>query len=127
MHNLDIKGNNRLPEVHFKAREGLLEISGRSIPEDAPKFYDDLLDWLKEYKTEANNQITLNIQLEYFNTVTSRCLVKLLKLLEHFHIDGISEIVVNWIYEDDDPDLKEVGEDYMSFIKVPFNLIPVAA
>ena len=51
MDNLLIESTKKTPEVSFNT-DGRIRISGRSIPEDATKFYDDLYEWIYFYCQE---------------------------------------------------------------------------
>ena len=66
----------------------------------------------------------VNIQLEYFNTSSSKCLLDLFKKLEGMHKSG-NDITIKWYYEEDDEDMLEAGEDYQSIINIPFKMIEV--
>ena len=66
----------------------------------------------------------MNIQLEYFNTSSSKCLLDLFKKLENMSKAG-REVVIEWHYEEDDEDMSEAGEDYQAIINVPFKMVMV--
>ena len=66
----------------------------------------------------------LHIQLEYFNTSSSKCILDLFKKLEVVRTTG-NEVVVNWHYEEDDEDMLEAGEDYQAIINIPFKMIQI--
>jgi hypothetical protein len=69
---LKIDGNLNRPDVNFNSVSGELWISGRSIVENAIRFYEPLVDWIEVY-CENPAQITeLHLKLEYFNTSTSK-------------------------------------------------------
>ena len=44
-----VEGTPKTPAVKFDAEAGILEIKGRSIPENAIEFYRPLVDWLEAY------------------------------------------------------------------------------
>lgn len=119
MENIKIEGTPKTPAVLFEAEKGLLEIKGRSIPENSIEFYKPLMDWIEAYAKSANSNTTVNVQLEYFNTSSSKCILDLFKKLEAIN----QEIVVNWYYEEDDEDMLEAGEDYDAIINIPFRMI----
>ena len=48
MDSLKIQGNHEVPDVSFESF-GLLQISGKSLPEDANEFYMPLRNWVTEY------------------------------------------------------------------------------
>jgi hypothetical protein len=124
MDSLLIEGTAKTPTVKFDAKQGLIEIKGRSIPENSIEFYKPLVDWLDSYAKEPQKQTKVNIQLEYFNTSSSKCILDVFKKLEAIH-KASNEVVINWYYEEDDEDMLEAGEDYESIIRVPFKMIEI--
>lgn len=122
MEPISIEGTAKTPSVKFDAEKGIISIKGRSIPENSIEFYKPLVDWLEDYAKSPLKKTIVNIQLEYFNTSSSKCILDVFKKLEVIHNDT-SEVIVNWYYEEDDEDMLEAGEDYESIIKVPFKMI----
>jgi len=119
-----IEGTPKTPTVNFDAATGKIEIKGRSIPENSIEFYKPLVDWLEAYGASSLKNTVVNIQLEYFNTSSSKCILDIFKKLENIAKAG-SEVIINWFYEEDDEDMLEAGEDYQSIIKVPFKMIEI--
>jgi hypothetical protein len=119
-----IEGTPKTPTVEFNAEQGKVEIKGRSIPENSVEFYNPLIAWLEEYGNNAKEETQVNIQLEYFNTSSSKCILDVFKKLESLAKAG-NNINVNWYYEEDDEDMLEAGEDYQSIIKLPFKMIEI--
>lgn len=122
MEKLIIEGSSKTPTVNFDADSGKLVLKGRSIPENSIEFYKPMVDWLEEYMDNAAELTEVNIELEYFNTSSSKCLLDVFKKLEAVYKAG-NEVKINWYYEEDDEDMLEAGEDYHSIIKIPFNMI----
>ncbi|GAB4138740.1 MAG: DUF1987 domain-containing protein [Bacteroidia bacterium] len=120
-----IEGTPKTPTISFDMSTGHLEIKGRSIPENSIEFYKPLVEHLERYAQKPNSNTTVNIQLEYFNTSSSKCILDVFKKLETIQKNG-STIVINWYYEQDDEDMLEAGEDYQAIINVPFKMIEVA-
>lgn len=125
MEPISIEGSPKTPTVKFDAKEGIIEIKGRSIPENSIEFYKPLVDWLEEYKKDPLPVTKVNIQLEYFNTSSSKCILDVFKKLEAIH-KAKHDVEVNWYYEEDDEDMLEAGEDYESIIRIPFKMIEIA-
>ena len=69
---INIEGTPKTPTVNFSSDSGVLEIKGRSIPENAVEFYKPLVDWIGSYGDSAQSNTEVNIQLEYFNTSSSK-------------------------------------------------------
>jgi hypothetical protein len=124
MEALTIEGSAKTPNVKFDAEQGLIEIKGRSIPENSIEFYKPLVDWLEEYGKGPFSLTKVNIQLEYFNTSSSKCILDVFKKLEAIY-KAKNEVIINWYYEEDDEDMLEAGEDYESIIRVPFKMIEI--
>lgn len=125
MESISIEGSPKTPTVKFDASEGIIEIKGRSIPENSIEFYKPLVDWLDEYQKDPLPLTKVNIQLEYFNTSSSKCILDVFKKLEAIH-KAKHDVEVNWYYEEDDEDMLEAGEDYESIIRIPFKMIEIA-
>jgi hypothetical protein len=124
MEPLTIEGTAKTPNVKFEGDQGFIEIKGRSIPENSIEFYKPLVDWLEEYGKGPAALTKVNIQLEYFNTSSSKCILDVFKKLEAIY-KAKNEVIINWYYEEDDEDMLEAGEDYESIIRVPFKMIEI--
>ncbi len=125
METLKIEGSPKTPTIEFDFEKGFLEIKGRSIPENSIEFYKPLVDSLDAYSTSSKPNTSVNIQLEYFNTSSSKCILDVFKKLENIHKGGNSQVVINWHYEEDDEDMLEAGEDYQAIINVPFKMVQI--
>ena len=121
LEDLKHEGSAKTPVVEFSSN-GELFLKGRSIPENSIEFYKPLIEWLESYSESPNSTTVLSVQLEYFNTSSSKCILDVFKKLES--ISG-SEITVKWHYEEDDEDMLEAGEDYEAIIDLPFEMIEV--
>src|SRR6056297_1652533 len=124
MEPISLEGTSKTPTIKFNADEGVMEIKGRSIPENSIDFYKPMVDWLDEYANNPRDKTIVNVQLEYFNTSSSKCILDVFKKLEAIN-KGKSNVLVNWYYEEDDEDMLEAGEDYESIIRVPFKMIEI--
>ena len=121
MENLNLDGTAKTPTVDFKS-SGELLIKGRSIPENSIEFYKPLIDWISVYSETPEKSTDVNIQLEYFNTSSSKCILDVFKKLESL---SDTDVKVKWYYEEDDEDMLEAGEDYEAIINLPFEMIEV--
>lgn len=119
-----LDGSAKTPTVHFDGATGQLELRGRSIPENSIEFYKPLIDWVDRYAREPKANTRLRVQLEYFNTSSSKCILDLFKKLEAVRNTG-GAVVVEWHYEADDEDMLEAGEDYQAIINLPFKMIQI--
>lgn len=122
MEKLDIEKRNNTPAVVFDSASGSLKIEGRSIPENPGEFYDELIDWIKEYFKEPKELTTIDLNLEYVNSGSSKYLLGLFRVIKEEAQKG-NIVTINWYYEEDDEAILSLGEHYKSSLKIPFNLI----
>jgi hypothetical protein len=120
MNDIALVASTKTPSVKFNA-DGHLELKGRSIPENSLDFYKPLLEWIESYVQHAQPETIVHVQLEYFNTSSSKCLLDLFRRLENIK----SKVTIHWYYEQDDEDMLEAGEDYEAIVNVPFKMIEV--
>ncbi|MBK6776204.1 MAG: DUF1987 domain-containing protein [Flavobacteriales bacterium] len=121
---IKIEGTPKTPSVNFEESTGILELRGRSIPENSIEFYKPLIDWIDRYSRTAQQATVLRVQLEYFNTSSSKCILDLFKKLEQVRSAG-NDVSVLWHYEVEDEDMLEAGEDYQAIINIPFKMIRI--
>lgn len=114
---------NKTPLINFDGQVGIFEMKGKSIPENSVQFYKPMYEWLDNYIQNPAKKTVINIQLDYFNTSSAKCVVDLFKKLEQISKSGKGEVTINWLYDEPDEDMLEAGEDYKSIISIPFNLV----
>ncbi|MFH1321687.1 MAG: DUF1987 domain-containing protein [Bacteroidota bacterium] len=124
METINKEGTSKTPAINFDAEKGLIEIKGRSIPENSIEFYEPLLIWLDKYSERAPPQTTVNFHLEYLNTSSSKFILDVFKRLNSLHNrSSKTEVIVNWYYDEDDEDMLGAGEDYQAMVNLSFKLI----
>jgi len=119
---LTILETHKTPGIKSDSSLGLIEIKGRSNPENPIDFYKPLLDWATEYTKNPQKKTELSIQLEHFNTGSSKRILDLLKKLELILLTN-NEVQVNWYYFDED--ILEAGVTFQTMTKIPFKMIEV--
>lgn len=112
---LNLKGTEDTPTILLDKKNGIFEISGRSLPEDSAEFYKPVIEWINAYAGEANPTTEFAIKLEYFNTASSKLILDVLSALEE--IKGIKVI---WYFHDDDEDMEEAGQEFSELVEIPF-------
>jgi hypothetical protein len=111
MKKLFVEPTPYLPLVDFSA-EGNLKLEGRSIPEDATKLFNPLIDYVDQITA---GKVVFDIKLDYFNTASSK---KIMELLKHLDANNkVKEIQVNWHFEEGDEDSVETAEIYEEFLR----------
>lgn len=126
MENLIIIPGIKTPSINFVSENGTLEIKGKSIPENSIEFFKPVYNWLDDYATNPKSKTALIVQLEYFNTSSSKCLLDIFRKLETLHKSQKSEVHVTWLYEEEDEDMMEAGDDYQTIVKLPFTISKVS-
>ncbi len=115
-----LEPTEKTPTIHLK--DGLVVISGRSIPEDPYKIYRSAHQWVKEYIKKPANQTEVNIQMEYCDTGSTNNIYNILtKLVKCRNSNLKIEMVFNWFYEKDDDEILELGKFMESKLNVMFN------
>lgn len=122
MENIKLEGTGRTPEVSFDALTGNLLIAGRSIPENSIAFYQPLFDWLDEYVKKPSVNTLFEFNLEYFNTSSSKCILDMLRKLEHLS-EKNHKTLVKWYFDEGDEDMEESGNDFKSLINLDIELV----
>lgn len=115
---LTIKATEDTPELIFDKDNSIFLISGRSLPEDAQKFYKEALEWMSKYIKSPNKETTIVLFLEYFNSSSARLIVKILIELETLSQKDNSVKII-WKYAENDDVMKERGEEIKNVVNIP--------
>jgi hypothetical protein len=126
METIKIQGTEDTPKVILDKDKEIMEISGRSLPEDVASFYEPVLTWLEEYAQSPNKKTVFNFKLVYFNTASSKLLLDILMKLEEIHEAG-HDVLIRWHFPEDDEDMEEAGEEYADIVDVPFEQVSYSA
>jgi hypothetical protein len=119
--NMYLEQTDKTPLVDLNFMSGELIISGRSIPINAPRIFEPILDWVNEYIRNPRQTTNLRLNLDYFNTASSIWLAKIVK-----DLTGINKpysILILHIYfpiEDFD-DIDDIKDDLSPVIDVISN------
>lgn len=117
---LNISPTLRTAGINYNAETSTLELHGISIPENADAFFQPLYDWLDDMVANHKGPLTIRINLTYFNTSSVRHLLIIIKaLIVPFH----DTLKVQWVYEHDDEEIRERGEQLSEVVKFPFDFV----
>lgn len=119
-----IEATQSTPYIYFDPSSGRLDIIGRSIPENSVAFYKPLFDTLSEYARNPVTGIQAVIQLEYYNSSSSVCILNLLKRLDALR-DKVPGITIEWHYEEEDEDTLAAGNNFQSIISLPIRIVKI--
>ena len=124
MESLIIKASNNTPEINFDISTYILAIKGDSYPENAFSYYKPIMKWVEDFVATKPLCITLELELIYFNSSTSKTLYDLLDILSDIDEDN-TQIIINWYYDKKNYSALESGEEFQEdYEDLKFNLIP---
>jgi hypothetical protein len=122
MEKIYLEGTHKTPYVLADPDKGQIELKGRSNPENSAEFYKPLVDWLDNYADSNIGDLDLTIDLEHFNTSSSKCIMDVLKRLKKLN-QANRKVNVSWYYEEDDEEMLEAAETYESMTDLKFKII----
>jgi hypothetical protein len=120
--NLVMDITSQTPKINFDCVKGVMEIKGRSIPDNPDEFWGPVLIWFDNYISDPVENTVVRIDLEYFNIASSKRILFLLYKLNEMASRG-HNVKVEWLYRQSDEEMYEVGQDYAYMVKVPFDFI----
>lgn len=126
MKKLNSADKNYIPTILIDEEIGLIELSGNSMMENPQNFYNEFLDLITDL-LKSNQQIDVNVRMEHINTLSSKWLYYTFKFIEKLYVPGENTININWLFKDSDDVMEEIGDDYQHVVRIPFNLVPLAA
>jgi hypothetical protein len=127
MDNLVLEATHSSPYLNFDRDAGLLEIKGKSYPENAAKFYGPVLEWLRNYLASIDTLTVtvVNIEIIYLNSSSSKAFLNLFEVLEAAAQAG-KKVIVNWRYHGENETALECGEEFAEDLEaVTFNLVEI--
>lgn len=122
MQPLIIPATQETPEIKFDNTTGKFSIIGRSYPSDTSEFYQGVNAWLNQYATQPNKTIVLEINVEYFHSVSVKFLTNIVKKLINMASPEVSVSII-WFYEDDDDDNIDLGKSIERDTQTKFTYI----
>jgi hypothetical protein len=108
------------PGISYYPDSNILELVGRSIPENPEPIFRKLEEWLTLH-FEKNGGLEVSIQLEYINSGSSKYLYEILKRLTGYGQSG-KLVRMKWLYEEDDEGMLELGEHYRDTAGIPLEI-----
>ncbi len=124
MEKLIIGATNYTPEICLDPDSSRISVKGKSYPENTAEFYSPVLNWLENYLDNAHSDsLTISFDVSYFNSSSSKVFLDLFDMFEA-EADKGKTIIVNWIYDKNDKDNLEFGEEFQEdYATLKFNLI----
>lgn len=125
------KATDLTPEIILAPEEDKFIISGKSAPEDVRTIYYPVIEWLEDFMAWVRDKrpytdrkpLVLQIDLEYFNSSTAKFLYDIITGLQTLANEG-TPVEVQWLYDEEDIDLREAGEDLALLCEMQFKYCP---
>ena len=127
MQDLHIPAEKDKPEIAFKFSEHHLLLRGESFPENALAFYGPVISVLMDYLGQTKNTaITVDIELRYFNSSSTKILLNIFRMLDQASTNG-NMVTLNWRHDPEDDTIAEFGADIANdFITLQYNAVETA-
>lgn len=123
MEELKFAPTKNTPEIILNP-DGVIQMRGRSIHENATAFFDPVEEWISSYILTPANVTNVEMSLEYFNSASAKIILSLLQKISHVTLLH-KRFIINWYYEDGDEDILERGEYFASVLDIPVNFIMI--
>ncbi len=117
MEKLIINATESSPQVILDPTNQHYEISGRSYVENPLQFFENILQFIDRVFAEIEHPIRFKIVADYYNSISSRYLMTILKLLKSFSEKG-KNITILWYYNDEEA--KRDGEILEQMVQLTF-------
>jgi hypothetical protein len=118
MKNLVINKTTNTLEVIFDINKKTLLLAGNSLPENPTEFYGIIDDYINNYtQNYQTHSLDIICDITYMNSSSNKRIFQLLKKC----IAIFDKTNITWIYETNDDDMKEQGEDFEYSLGVDFN------
>jgi len=130
MEKLIIEATVNSPRIILDPEEKKFEFSGESRPENVRNFYLPVLEWLEKFTSnqsglkepERTSALYCLFNFEYFNSTSAKYILDIFKSLNALNSLGVG-LDIKWLYEEDDEDMLEVGEEMSRMSKLKFEYI----
>jgi hypothetical protein len=112
-----IEASDRTPKICIDTTNSKISFTGVMIPENPIEHFAELNKELADLCKNMSD-LTLEFDLEYFNTGSAKYLYEMIKKLA-----ALINLSIVWIYEDDDEDIYETGKEYEKLTGLPFEFV----
>ncbi|HAN17814.1 MAG: hypothetical protein A2X13_05875 [Bacteroidetes bacterium GWC2_33_15] len=117
---LTIEKTHDTPYVNLD--NGLIEIKGRSMPENVLIFFEPIFKWIKKYVEKPAEFTKIDLFLSYTNSCSIKHISDMLRILNTKYKEGFN-MKIFWTYEQNDEEAKEAGHELESLLNIPFEYI----
>lgn len=117
-----IEATDDTPMIHLDKEKGVFIMEGKSLPENAGKFYEPIKDWFAEYCKNPNTSTNVKCKLDYFNSSSAKRLLEIFALLQSI---ADKNTKITWYYAEGDTLMQGKGEEMDYLLDVDFDIKPI--
>lgn len=119
MTNIKINETTQSPEMLFDFEKAEISFSGKSYPENVNDTYKEILDAINLYRENPKKETTVNFNWLYYNTATSKIIIRMLLDLKATK----TKLNVNWFVKKDFVMMIEKAELISEVMDIEVNVI----
>jgi len=98
----------KFPKINFDGSSGNCSIEGEAFMDNPKLFFKPITEWFVDFKNDYKLQeVTLSINLTYYNTSCSKSLYDLIVNLKKIQESGHKTVLVKWYYKSDDFEMED--------------------
>lgn len=124
MNKLFIPEDKNSPEIILDPETLSFKFSGKSFPENSKKFYQPVIAWIEDFSPPAGSSVEFSFYFYYLSSSSLIAVLEVIKRVITWKEKGIT-VIINWNFDEDDDEIRRIGEDYMRIVDFPFNFVPV--
>lgn len=113
--NLVIDKTAKTPRIELIHGSGEISFSGKSLPENATRIYEPVLNWVNEYIVMPRPVTNLRLNMEYYNTSSMLWISKIIKSLSRINNPDYRLMVHIYIPLEEYDDLRDSEDMRDSF------------
>ncbi len=117
-----IEATKNTPFVHLSSENSIFEIKGNSFSDDLDEIYSKILKWIDKNIPQINHEINFIFNFYVFNSVSYKNILLIMSKFHEYN-EQAKQISVTWVYDEEDEDSKDVGEDLKELFNIPVTII----
>lgn len=111
LENITIQETQYTPYIELNSYTKQVVITGKSYPENTFEFYEPVMNWIKNYiANEENDKLEVKMEIIYFNSSSSKLFFDLFDVL--YEASKSIQITIDWICDEENECAIEAGEDF---------------
>lgn len=124
MKNYIVEATKYTPYIELDIEKSFLKLEGDTYPENSYDTFKPLLDRIDEYFLDPARSLTVEINIEFLNTSSSKMMREIVSKLDDYH-EKEHSITLKWFYPDGDIDLQESWEMLLEDVQFPYEIVAI--